>query len=272
MNVTKIRLQGLTVIELPIVGAQPTDRYICKGVDGLGPPEIDVRVKNGLNSKGVFQNKKTLPRELVIAVGLNPDYAAGERPSDLRGELYGLLTTGKQYEPDGVSIEVWVEGREDPLYTSGWVSRMETPIFSKDPMVQITIQCKDVYLEGNFVELPVPANKAFWEIVNTGSAPTGILFMFTYTGAASSFSLGHANYMPFEVVYNFQANDVIYYLSDPGGHTLYRMRAGQQLQMAGMLGPSSDWVMLHGGLNQLQFNSTSWTLDTLGYREKFWGI
>ncbi len=48
MKFNKIRLLGVTNVDLPIVGADPSGPYVLKSADGLGPP-----------NRTLFRNKTT---------------------------------------------------------------------------------------------------------------------------------------------------------------------------------------------------------------------
>ncbi len=52
MDITKIRIIGLSTVDLPIIGALPSDSYILKAADGLGPPESDVSIASSLEQWG----------------------------------------------------------------------------------------------------------------------------------------------------------------------------------------------------------------------------
>src|SRR4051794_8917947 len=103
MKFTKLRMTGLNVLDLPVVEALLTDKYLLKSVDGLGPPEVDVSIAPTLNGPGVYKGRRPQSRQIVALIGLNPDYNDGETASDLRSALYGMLTPGAK---DYISVEI----------------------------------------------------------------------------------------------------------------------------------------------------------------------
>ena len=143
MYFTKVLLTGITPISLPIVGALPSDVYILKSVEGLGPPEVDVSITKTLNAGGVYQGRQPQNREIVLMIGLNPNYKIGQTVSDLRESLYGFLTPGYL---DHVVIEI-VNGVTTIAKTIGYVKKIEINPFSKDPQVQVTLACLKPYFE-----------------------------------------------------------------------------------------------------------------------------
>ena len=201
MYFTKIRLNGLTFIDLPIVGALPSDKYILKEASGLGPPEVDVTIAPTLNAGGIYQGRRPQSREIVLNIGLNPDYTAGQSVSDLRTTLYGMLTPGSG---DYITIEI-INDSTVLASAIGYVKNLEIVPFSKEPMVQLVLVCPSEYFQGPadiYVQTP---NKAFPEITNLGTAPAGFRMELTFTGSLSYWDLSNSAGQHMEIQYAFLA-------------------------------------------------------------------
>lgn len=271
MTIAKIRLRGLSDIDLPIVGAQPSDLYICKSVDGLGPPEVDVRISQTTHQGGVYQGRNALSREIVAMVILNPNYSIGQRPADLRTSLYGLLTPGDQ--EDYVFIEIHrLDG--EVWFTQGWVKRMEPTIFEKDPAVQIVISCIGPHLSAANANMGIaPPDKTAFTVMNTGTAPTGFSFMFTLTSNANPLVLSNAlGTRKMHIDYTFLNGDVVTINTTPGSRSIKRHRNGVSIEVAGYLRSGSEWLMLRGGPNQFTMSTVNYNWTKFGHSPQHWGV
>ncbi len=268
MRFTRIRLNGLTPVDLPIVGATPADTYICKNVDGLGPPEIDVALARTLNAGSVYQGRQSQSRQIVALVGLNPDYTAGVVPADLRVSLYGLLSPGFL---DSILVQI-INEEEVLASTTGYVSKMEINPFSKDPEVQVTINCEDLYFKAADEIFLTPDSKSNPEIENLGTAPAGFHMEVTFTADTSGWTLSDASGNEMYFNYAFLSGDKLIFDTRPGLRGIWLVRAGITTNIIYTLAPGSIWYMLHGGVNAFLTSSSSFDWGDVYYLPQFWGI
>lgn len=269
MKFTKIRLVGLHTIDLPLVGALPSDPYILKASDGLGPPEIDVMLAETRNEESVYQGSRTHGREPVIRIGLNPDHGVGQTASDLRSSMYGLLTPG----PSGdIRLEV-VDGETVVAQTHGHAKRLETVPFSETPEVQLTMACLESYLQDpNVLYLDPGGSQSAPEILNTGTAPTGFHMEVIFTANLSSWSLIDVNGQKMEFDYDFLSGDKLA-IDTRGGHRgIWLTRDDVTTSILYSLAPGSVWHRLHGGNNVFATSSSSFTWADVFFRPQYWGI
>jgi len=268
MRFTKLRFNGLTVVDFPIIGAKPTDTYICKSVDGLGPPEVDVSIADTLNAGGVYQGRRPQSREIVALIGLNPDYTAGEVPSDLRSSLYGLLTPGYA---DNVVVQI-VNVEEVLASTTGYVSKMEINPFSKDPEVQITIPCLQQYFQAVDTLFVEPSDKDNPEIENVGTAPAGFHMEVNFTADLSSWTLSDISGKKMKFDYAFLDGDLLAFDTRPGVRGVWLTRDSVTTNIIYALSSDSTWYMLHGGVNAFITSSNSFDWGDVFYLPQYWGI
>jgi hypothetical protein len=272
MKMTKVRLIGLTQVDLPIIGAKLSDPYICKAIDGLGPGEIDVHISENAVRGGTFQGRRAQAREIVTRIGLNPNYILGEAPADLRQALYGLITPDSD---DGrVDIQL-MDGLNVVAETYGWVKKFETVLFTKEPEVQITFACSRPYLSApNPVVMTTGLDSSGFEIENPGSAPTGLQIELTMTSAADDFSVS-LNNQEFSVGNGswagFQSGDQVYIDTDVGNRSVYMERGGVETDLLFVL--SGQWLDLRGGINNILFTSDlDVDIDQVSFLPRYWGI
>lgn len=268
MYFTKIRLNGLEVIDLPIVHARPSDLYILKNADGLGPPEVEVSILDTINAGGFYQGRRVHSRELVFLVGLNPTYENNQRVSDLRESLYGLLT------PDlAESVKIEIMDEETSLaYTTGYVKKFEVVPFSKTPEVQITMACLQQYWvtpSNLYVEL---TDKLHPFIENVGTAPAGFHMEVIFSSSVSGWTLMDDFNKKMLFNYTFGAGDILIIDTRPGMRGIWVNKLGVITNIIYTLSADSSWLILHGGKNQFHTNVQLFDWGDVYYLPQFWGI
>lgn len=263
MDWTKIRLNGLSTVDLPIVDALPSDPYILKSADGLGPPVVDVSIV-----EGYYQGRRPQNREIVLLVGLNPDYTVGQKVSDLRTSLYGMLTPGYT---DNVMVEIMdIDGVL--VQTVGYVSKLEIAPFSKDPAVQITIPCLEKYLQAPSVIYVVPEGKNNPEITNAGTAPAGFRMEVVFSASMDSWVLSDLTGKKMQFDYGFQSGDTLIFDTTPGARGIWVLRSGITSNILYSLSKDSVWYTLYGGLNTFATSSQAFDWGDVYYRPQYWGV
>jgi hypothetical protein len=274
---TKIRLTGATVIDLPIVGGLPTDMFQLKKADGLGPPEMAVHMSDSLNAGSVFQLRRTQTREIVLQIGLNPDYYTGQTAESLRTTLYGLLTPGPT---ENILISI-MDGATVLANTTGYAKIFEIVPFSREPMVQITFACTQPYFESPTESQATPTaegvptpdpHKLTPTIINTGTAPTGFKLAITFTQALTSWWIKDSAGRQMLCTYPFAIGHQLEFRTTPGGRYI-TIRIPGYVNGLYTLSSSSIWLMLHAGVNN--FTTSSDAFDWYGnprYYARYWGI
>lgn len=173
-------------VTLPVTNVSPTDQFIVKNIDGLGPPEAGVRIVQTLNQGGFSRGRRPLAREIVIRVGLTPNFSNGQTASDLRQILYTLLSPGEVTSNDQLRFHIIDENNTFWAGVYGLINRIEVVPFSKDPEVQITMNCFSPFFQGPVVDIPVGTiNRAKPIIANPGTAPAGFYLDIKFTHVES---------------------------------------------------------------------------------------
>jgi hypothetical protein len=289
MDFTKINLSGISSIDFPIVGAAPTDPFILKSVDGLGPPEIDVSIAQTLNNGGVYQGSIPQNREIVMTVGLNPDYVSGQTVSNLREMLYSLITPGSDNVVLNVANDLIVVAT-----TTGYVKTMVINPFSKDPEAQITIESPKIFLEASDVIHSIPVNYVNGDgfvqtnITNIGSGPSGFHMEITITtDELSGWDMRPLNFDPSlnlspYATWTPEIGDILIFDTRPGYRGIWYTRSSSApISLLYTLATDdgsgttpSPWLMLKPGLNSfitdLDIDAFIW--NDFYYLPQYWGI
>lgn len=282
MKMDMLRFVGAENVDFPIIGADPSGPFILKGVEGLGPPEISVRMARTVNEKAVYQGKSAALRQIIALVGIQPNWDTGQTPQELRTQLYSLLTP--KYGAF-VQAQVFFEGVFQ-AYAQGQVSKMEPALFTKDPAVQITLDCDYPYLLAPATIVQQPAQRTVggiraFDIVNEGTAPAGFKAGFTLmSNVGNTLILQDDNPLgkKFQVDgINWVAGDRFVIDTRPGSRGVWRGPGGGALVsvLNYMNASVSEWMQLYGGDNTLKLNTATFDWDPawdFRHQPAFWGV
>lgn len=279
MKFNKIRLSGASDVDLPILGLDAADPYILKSVDGLGPPEIDVAVANTIQEGGVYRGRRAQNRQVVMRVGLHPDWDDGQTPEELRTTLYNLLTP--KFARSVKAKMMW----DDDIIAlaEGQISRFEISVFAKDPEIQITLNCFSPYLMAPEIEYQIPAktpivtNTAI-DVQNTGTAPAGFWLGVTLTAPQATLRItdDSNNVEKMTIGGGWEAGDTLIVDTRAGQRGVWKIESGDTdlISVLGNLSGTSTWLQLYHGENRYLINSLAfdWYLEGFGHTPAYWGV
>ena len=147
------------------------DPIVMRNIEGLGPVKADIVSTQSASGRGEFpQGSSTGKRNIVLTLGLNPDWAGSQTMSSLRQQLYRYLLP-----------EQWTKLRiySDELPTvdiEGIVESFEPNIFSQDPEMQVSILCHQPDFVSIEAEVKVSSIVDIWTpepFEYVGTVPTG---------------------------------------------------------------------------------------------------
>lgn len=133
--ITKVQAFGVRPAPaLSLGGFMPSDDPVqIRNIDGLGPVKADITTTpSGVSRGETFSGSSTGKRNIVLTLGLNPDWSV-QTISSLRQLLYAYFMP-----------EQWCKLRfeSDELPTTdieGWCESVEPNMFSQDPEMQVSI-------------------------------------------------------------------------------------------------------------------------------------
>lgn len=172
--------------------------YVVKDVDGLGPVAANIATTNYVTKDGsIFQNARSGNRNIVIRLGLNPDYSTTQDPyGELRRDLYPVL-----YPKSEIKLVIDSTHMET-VEISGWVESFEPAIFSKDPDVLISIICPDPYFVSQVDTVDTRVGPGNLVIDNPGNVETGItLLVDVFTTPSSPLEIKRLGAIPMSMYY-----------------------------------------------------------------------
>lgn len=272
-----IRLSGLKDIELPIFGGKQREPYQVTAIDGLGPPELELTLAEIHTSGGVFVDRRANGRVIVIRMSLNPDYSVGQRVSDLRHDLYGLLSPGVDPENQSITFSL-LQDNVPVIAVEAYVKGMEIVLFDKKPQVQLTLACLSPYLVNpSTISVNNIPESSTWSLENKGLAPTGIDFGIQFKQATTSFTLGifSSSTMTFNAPSGdtFRVGDRLYVDTDAAKRFVGLYRNSGYINFMDLLTPESKWLTMYGGVHVF-VSSDPVLFDWLYFRyaERYWGV
>lgn len=261
MQVTQLRLVGATTVNLPWFSVPEGSKFVVKSVDGLGPSERTVFI-----SEKTYQGKTVSNRQVVILLDLYPDWTAGETPSDLRDDMYAMLAPGLT---DALSLRL-MNGEGVQAQVDAVASGCEIVPFSKDPVLQITLDCLSPYFKSptswSYGDANFGGLKTGYVVPNLGNAETGFAQEITFTAGLASWALykGGAGLAPkFQLDYAFLSGDVLQINTTKYERYVRRVRSGVTLDLLPYLTQDSKWLQLHAGNNTFWTSSQSFNWGTV---------
>jgi len=291
VKITSVLLKGLDNVNLPVMAhvldgetgelpvianlnAHVDDKYYVKSITGLEPPDQNVAIARTA-SGGKYQGRISADREVVVLIGLNPDWDAGETPKLLRDNLYTLMSTG--YDPK-VRIML-VASIFSVAYVDAYITKFEAAIFDKNPVVQITLTCLNptfsaespIWYEPSELDLDYP------NIYNVGTAEAGFQFAVKFTDDKNGWYIRQAENQNIGMEFDmqFHTNDVLSVSTIPGKRYVHwQKRRGKVTNKMGILTNSSEWLQLHPGMNNFVVPpQDKWVWKgNLVFTPQYWGI
>lgn len=248
-------------------------------IDGLGPVAAAINTEQYADVEGEFETGNTVgKRNIVISVGLNPDWA-DQTIESLRRILY-------QYFTPGQSVRLVFSSTHMPqVQISGYIESMDPNIFSKDPEIPISIICPKPYF------VAVTSSSVTGSTVATGDTATTDV---AYEGdAAVGFTLDVVQQEAltatgeFRLINNTPTTqllsvtaivDATHYLSlstvKGDKYALQQLLpSGAPLDILGDVVPGSIWSPLNKGVNRLQIMAPTAGLGwTIRYNALYGGL
>lgn len=250
----KILLTGSSDMVLFDLRNPASSPFITKSVDGLGPTEMDISTTQSVQGLGLLSGKRAQLREITFNLMLKPRYEVNETLATVRDDLYRSYL--RSVRSDG-SLDLRIEfNNQEIARTPVHVKRLESNPFTKDALMQLVLSSTDQYLHRDEPYLLEGAEAAQLSTTdpifeNIGTAPTGFFFSVSMLSEGTSFGLSRA--VPnekFEVVYDFEAGDILEVDTRPGKRQVLLHRGGVVLNALTGVSNTSTWFTIPSGPSQ----------------------
>lgn len=250
--------------------------YMARAIIGIDADEIVPRFYGvGKASGEKFYDFARRPREVVIRIVLNPNRKINFSYSDLRDDLYRVISASRTGD-----VELFFkQGAVVIAGLKGKVVKFEAPHFSETPEVQITIQCEDAMLRGispiilDEIELSNGGPDVYiYDAVST--APHGVEFTASFTANNPDFVLkdGIGDDSQFRVVYDFLVGDILTFRST-NVKSISVTRGANTTKIADRIDITSVWPVVFPGANLYKLGDhTKYKILSASYLTAFWGV
>lgn len=256
------------------------DKFWLRQVSGLAPMPIQVNTSPTVNPGAVYGGTQIQEREIVVTFRLNPDYETNETFSLLRNKLYSTLSGGR-----GNYVTVTLVQDSTRVGITGYVSGVESSIYTRTPEVQITIKCPDPFFLDeapiNMVanERKVDFDGSIWyqywyKFDNSGAAPTGIKVQAVLKSHASTifdFETEFGGRLSVQGPPQAKFEEAIIDINTtPNARNI---KSGKDGYLLGFMRPDSVWPMLSSAEETISF----WTPTQahgvqFDVRKQYWGF
>lgn len=232
-----------TLLTLPLGDA--SGGYVIKDIDGLDPVKATFVSSNNAQLPGAtFQSSSRETRNIVMKVGLEPDFGV-TTVKKLRTNLYGFLMPETPvelhlYDDEGLVVNI-----------NGRVESFETPLFVKEPEVNISIVCFDPdFVEPNPILMSGMSTSGSTEtlIPYKGTVDSGVQFYLNLNRPLTTFTIYHR--APDNVIQALEfsasliSGDVLYISTVNGDKGAKLTRAGSSSSLLYGVSSQSVWVQL----------------------------
>lgn len=272
LTTVEVRTSQGSLLSLPLDDV--SDGLVIEDIGGLDPVKATLVSSSFARLDGVqYHSSQREARNLILKLGLEPDYVI-DTVRDLRNRLYTFFMPKSEvslrfYDSDGLIVDI-----------SGRVESFETPLFTKEPEVDISIVCFDP----DFVSLtPVVLNgtststSAETLIAYDGTVDAGIQFTLNVNRPLTEFTFYHrppdGTLRSIDFAASLIAGDVLTINTVPGskGATLTRSNTVSSILYG--ISPQSNWVSLMHGDNYIRVYAEGAGIPfSISYIRKYGGL
>lgn len=281
MRITSVSLQtnGTDILKGSLVRTDTKSRYLVKKIEGLDAPDLVPKFYGaGLATGKRFHEFVSLPKEVVMRLALNPNFSMFESYGSVRDQIYRAVSSSR----DGLVDILFHDGGAVVAKLSGFIIKVESDPFVKDPETLVTISCKDGILRG-----VIPTVKDVSEIVSgteeitlsdsSSTAPHGFTFAVDFTDAEASFVVEDLTDSDWafvvEIPGGFLNGDRLVFSSEVNNTQLYLIRSAVTTHLMDAVFPGSVWPILFPGDNHFFFEQAdSFDWVSINWYTAYWGV
>lgn len=281
MRLTSIDVysNGSPVASLSFKNPSSSNPYNATAIDGLDAEEVNARFYGYAVTSKTKQYNLSLPeRDVTLHISLSPDFANNKSYSDLRDDLYKAVYSSRtglielRFKDDAITKAV----------LTGFVTKFESPRFTKSPEVNLTIRCPEPMLKApTRTDITVAGLGSTFTITDAVStAPHGFKFDLTFTADTPSFvikdsatpewtfSLGSILILG---VTGFKVGDHLYVSSESGDKNVYLVRSATTYPLADKVLPGSSWPLIFPLDNHFVITTGTFTWGSISHLYTYWG-
>lgn len=284
MRITNVGLysNGFEVANFSFRDPETRNPYVIQGMFGLDADEIVPKFYGFSTTSKTRQYDMTLAkREITLRIALIPQAGTGKTYSDLRDDLYRAIASSR----DGL-VQLRFNNRSATTAAiSGFITKFEASLSTKQPEVQLTIKCTESMLKSmTHIDVDVSDfGTAFTISDYVSTAPHGITFEVKFVDDAPVFTIkDQLNPEWFFTVTpgiifggsNFKGGDSLIISSEHDNKQVYATRGSEVEQLADRVAVGSLWPRIFPGNNDflIDVGPGSFTWTSAYYWSTYWGV
>jgi hypothetical protein len=253
-----------SVLNLPL--GDPSNGYVVKNIDGLGPVKATLVSSSFANMDGEqYHSARRSARNIVISLVLEPDYGVMDAKT-LRDMLYRFVMPKSSVKVtftlfDQFSISIVEQTLE--LEIMARVESCEPPLFAREPTIDISLMCFDPDLvDPRLIDYvgTTTSDLTMRSIDYVGTVDAGVLFTFRPNRPVNEFTIYHQppdqTLHTIEFAYPLLTDDVVAISSVPGSKFARLVRDGVESSVLFAISSQSDWFTLQPGSNAFRVYAT----------------
>jgi hypothetical protein len=251
--ITKVEVRTVSGALLTLELEDTSDGIVLEEILGLDPVKATLVSSSFAQMDGAqYHSSRREPRNILLKLGLEPDYIT-ESVREVRTRLYSFFMPKSQielrfYMLDGLIVNI-----------SGRVESFESPMFTRDPKVDISVMCFDpdfvvldeITLTGDTIDTEIETLVEY-----EGTVETGIVLILNVDRTLTEFTVYHRP--PDNVVRNLdfaaelEAGDVVTISTVVGDKYATLVRGATVSSILYGVSPQSNWHQLEQGDNYLR--------------------
>lgn len=253
MSLTKIEVRTVSGTLLTLELNDVSDGLVLQDVGGLGPVKATLSASSYANSdKSQLQSARREARNITLQIGFEPDYVT-TTVSSLRDNLYKFFMSKRKvslrfFTSDGLEVDI-----------SGIVESCEPTIFTREPLVDISIMCYDVdfvgldpvVIEGDTVDDTTETT-----VVYEGSTEVGFVFVLNLDRTLSEFTIYHkpsdGSLLQLDFAASMLSGDILTISTVEGNKYATLNRSGTVSSVLYGVLPTSKYMKLDQGTNKIR--------------------
>lgn len=272
LNMLEARTNQGTLLSLPL--GDISDGFILTDVKGLDPVKATLVSSSFAERDGAqYHSSRREPRNIKLQIEFEPNYISSSVRS-LRQRLYVFFMPKSEvnlrfYDSSGLTVNI-----------SGRVESFETPLFTKDPVVDISIICFDPdFIDMDSIDLSGNTTSTTTEttIVYDGTTETGIQFVLNLNRSLSEFTIYHkppdGTIRSLDFSASLISGDVLTISTVSGSKGVKLTRSGVSSSLLYGISPQSNWIEFMRGDNKIRVYAVGAPIPfTLTYINRYGGL
>lgn len=247
----EVRTRQGTLLNLPLEDVD--NGFIIEEIEGLDPVKATLVSSSVAQVDGAqYHSSRREPRNLKFKIGLEPDYINSSVKS-LRTRLYSFFMPKSEVDlrfidSDGLEVDI-----------SGRVESCDSPLFSKDPEVDVSIMC---FAPDFYDRTPVVINELTTSTTDEilipyeGTVETGVRFTLHVDRSLTQFNFYHrppdGTLRSLNFARAMVVDDVLVISTVPGSKGAALTRANVVSSALDSISPQSNWIELQPGDNYIR--------------------